>query len=297
MFAIAKKRIYWTEDQKQQILERAASLHLQNPRWNNLKLIREAQKVLENEFRRNLEMVSWTQAFKWFVDGLPAAIKNVSQKVEYEDEPPVPFAQNGKHTATQTLPDDIPTDMVGVLSTLVSAMKELKEETTKGLPIGIVGRLDDLQERLTKIETRFQQFMDQGLLFRLVPAGMVVQPVVQQEVNVAPAVPAQKPPEGPRKETRRPKVVVLNTDSGHVRHGIELGTRGHVLSVKFQDVNGIVTPKFDEFDYVLAYKKTPIPWIQAAKKFYPSGKFKAVSGGAVNMAEAIKALPSIEITD
>jgi hypothetical protein len=287
-----QKRIYWTEDQQQQILDEAARLSLLNPRWNNLRLIREAQKILAVEYRRNLSMVSWKSSFKWFVDGIKGAVARASHSKVVQGAPA--FSENGKHHEPEDLPSAEPVDLsvANLLSTLVKAMEELRDETTKGLPIGIVGRLDDLQARLDKIEGRFQQFLDQGLLVRLVPAGVTVPSVVQPEI---PVVPVQKPPlQEPETKTRKPRVMVLNTDSGHVRHGIERGTLGYVSSLKFQDTYGVTTPEFRDFDYVLAYKKTPIPWVELAKKFYPPGKFKAVSGGAVQVADTIKSLPLIQ---
>lgn len=291
-----RQRIRWTKNQKRQILDEAARLHLKNPGWNNLKLVGEAQKILPVEDQRILHTVSWKGSFKWFADGIDGAIARATHVKVVQEEPI--FSENGKYHGPQGLPSEELVDLsvVTLLSILVKAMEELREETVKGLPIGVVGRLDDLQKRLDRIEGRFQQFLDQGLMVRLVPVGVTVQSVVQQEISVAPV---QKPPllQEPKEKTRKPRVVVVNTDSGHVRNGIETGTRGYVSSLKFKDTHGVITPEFKEFDYVLAYKKTTIPWIEAAKKFYPSGKFRAVSGGSLQVAEAIKALPLIEITD
>ena len=285
------QRIRWTKGQRKLILDEAVRLRIQNPSWSNLRLIRESQKILPVEERRNLAMVSWKTSFKWFADGVDEAIRN--------DQTP---STNGKYHESENLSSEEPLDLsvVTILSTLVKAMEELREETTKGLPIGIVGRLDDLQLRLNKIEDRVERFLNQGLLVRLVPAtaqnGLPVQPVVHQEIPVAPIQKSPLPQESQQK-TRKPRVVVLNTDSGHVRNGIETGTREYVSVLKFQDTHGVVTPEFRDFDYVLAYKKTSIQWIEAAKKFYPPGKFKALFGGALPVAEAIKVLPRIKITD
>jgi hypothetical protein len=67
--------------------------------------------------------------------------------------------------------------------------------------------------------------------------------------------------------------------------------------LKFQDTYGVVTSEFRDFDYVLTYKKTQITWIEAVKKLYLPGKFRAISGGARNVVEVSKAFLSIEITD
>jgi hypothetical protein len=293
-----RQRIHWTNAQKKQIIEEAIRLYSLYPEWSNLQLLREAQKILPTENQRHLVTVCWSGSFKWFADGVEEEIVKSSKSTPVHEE--LIFPLNEKYTEPESLPPNEVVDLsvTSLLSTLVKAMEELREETMKGLPIGIVGRLDDLQKRLDKIESRVERFLDQGLLVRLVPAqvGIPDQLAVNKEV---PVEEVKKPPVVVESEnkTRKPRVLVLNTKSGHVRHGIEIGTLGYVSSIKFLDTYGIITPKFDEYDYILAYKKTPLPWVEAAKKFYPPNKFRAVSGGAIQVATVIKSLLPVEITD
>jgi hypothetical protein len=291
MTIIMRTRRVWKTHHQQQVLGAAVEALLQNPRLSDLEAIREGQKVLPEFLQRDIRTIG-TPMYDWFVTALPIELERAQRPNQEVHPPPV---------------DGTPPDSLHlILTTLVEALKDQQTQNQEVLDT-VLPRLNDLEQKVTHLTNTLQSFLTRGWTARILPQEYSLPTVVTdsstETVDPNPG-PPQRPspnlpcphqtlPPSPTIQIRKPKVAILNVDSGHTQSGIRRGLEG-IATVDFIKVAGTKVPTFEMFDYVIITKWTPHHWIAEAKRILPAKvRLRQASGNADKIVSFIKNLPPI----
>jgi hypothetical protein len=290
MTIIMRTRRVWKTHHQQQVLGAAVEALLQNPRLSDLEAIREGQKVLPEFLQRDIRTIG-TPMYDWFVTALPIELERAQRPNQEVHPPPV---------------DGTPPDSLHlILTTLVEALKDQQTQNQEVLDT-VLPRLNDLEQKVTHLTNTLQSFLTRGWTARILPQEysrptVVPDPTVTVDANQDPPQrpspnlpsPHQNTPPSPTIQIRKPKVAILNVDSGHTQSGIKRGLEG-IATVDFIKVAGTKVPTFEMFDYVIITKWTPHHWIVEAKRILPAKvRLRQASGNADKIVSFIKNLPPI----
>jgi hypothetical protein len=314
---MAKGRVFWKPHEQAKILEEAGRIKAENPKLGWADTVLKAQLVLDEDRQKPSVPPPMTHpTFKWFQDGIDEAVRKAQMgsvngdlyddlKTDVLDADANAGDDNQDaivDTPSDPVDKEIPEDLTSVVSTLVQAIKDFQPPDSF-VQNAVINQLADIRDRVMSLEKQFKTFLERGFTLSLTPIGTVqpltssqLHPVTISSTTPAPDVVAPQASfhHAPSIPTRKPRIIVLNVDSGNTKHGIRLGASSLVARIEFADTYPTKYPPYQEYDYILAYKKTPRTWSDGAEIQYGTKRFHAVPGGAVQVVEFIKKLPPIQ---
>jgi len=299
-------KIRWSVAEREQVLQAAAQLALEQPRLSNLELARAAQAVLPEERQRPIPSVTM-QTWWWFTDALPTEIER-AREADRPVKPP-PVAPEPPAPA----PDlDLGEAKERIDALLLASLKQAAQERAAMFAEinARIGELKEAQDRAANALNRIADALCGG--FALVPLGRAAAPVAVAVPPVlgapgtgfapiaipAPATngqltqPPRPAPVRPEPQTRKPHVVVLSVPSGHTRNGIKDAVKDHVGRLDFWEAPARRVG-FANYDYIVCTKWTATAWIAEAKLGPWAEKVRTVPGNAESISKFIRELPEI----